>query len=173
MSSQLFAGALAVAAIICMTGGLRAQTRIPPPPQDFMMSASQSDAYEVDAGRTAAVQSRDERVRAFAQEMILDHSRTSEELRQAAMTSGLPLTEPGLSSDQAKLLSSLQSLRGQEFDRAYARQQTLAHAQAVAVAESFAAAGLDPNLRKAATSALPMIRDHLKKARELEEKLSR
>jgi putative membrane protein len=44
------------------------------------------------------------------------------------------------------LLSGLQGLRGRDFDKTYARQQELAHAQAVAVVESFAAAGSDPNL---------------------------
>jgi putative membrane protein len=72
-----------------------------------------------------------------------------------------------MSSDQATLLSSLQSLRGSEFDKTYARQQELAHAQAVAVEESFAMAGMDPTLRKAAQSALPSIRDRLKKAQQL------
>jgi putative membrane protein len=79
----------------------------------------------------------------------------------------LPSPEPGTSSDQASLLSSLQSVRGPDFDKTYARQQELAHAQAVAVEESFATAGSDSNLRKAAQSALPSIRDHLKKAQQL------
>jgi hypothetical protein len=43
----------------------------------------------------------------------------------------------------------------------------LAHAQAVAVEESFATAGSDPNLRKAPQSALPNIREHLKMAKQL------
>ena len=72
-----------------------------------------------------------------------------------------------MSSDQAILVSSLQSVRGPAFDKAYSRQQELARAQAVAVEESFATAGSDPNLRKAAQSALPSIRDHLKKAQPL------
>jgi len=114
------------------------------------------------------VQSNDPRVRTFAQQMLQDHTRTSEALRRAAMSSGLAVPDAGMSSDQATLLSSLQSLRGVEFDRTYARQQVLAHAQAVAVAESFTAAGSDPNLRNAAASALPIIRDHLKMAQQLQ-----
>ena len=131
------------------------------------MAASQSDEYEIQSGRVAEVQSNDARVREFAQHMIRDHTRTSENLRQAAITSGLQQPEPGLSSDQARLLSSLQSLRGAEFDRTYARQQALAHTQAQAVNESFAEGGSNLNLRNAAESALPIIRDHLKMAQRL------
>jgi putative membrane protein len=99
--------------------------------------------------------------------MIQDHIRLSEELSKAATTAGLPPPERGMSSDQAMLLSSLQSLRGSDFDKTYARQQELAHAQAVAVEESFATAGSDPNLRKAAQSALPSTTEHLKMAQQL------
>jgi putative membrane protein len=83
------------------------------------------------------------------------------------VASGLPAPDPGMSSDQAMLLSGLQGLRGRDFDKTYARQQELAHAQSVAVVESFATEGSDPNLRKAAQSALPSIREHLKMAQQL------
>ena len=144
-----------------------AQTPIPPSPKDFVMAAAQSDRYEVLAASVALVQGQDPRVRTFAEEMIRDHTRLAEDLRQAALVSGLPPPTPGLSSDQALLLGSLQSVGGPVFDKTYARQQTLAHAQALAVAESFAEAGSDATLRKAARSALPTIRDHLDMARQL------
>jgi putative membrane protein len=154
-------------AVIIGGHGAQAQTPIPPSPRVFVIAASQSDQYEIMAARLASVQGQAPRVRAFAQEMIQDHIRLSEELSKAATTAGLPPPERGMSSDQAMLLSSLQSLRGSDFDETYARQQELAHAQAVAVEESFATAGSDPNLRKAAQSALPSTTEHLKMAQQL------
>ncbi len=159
-------GAIALAAVLGSRGA-EAQTPIPPSPQDFVVAAAQSDQYEILAANVAVVQAQDPRVRAFAEAMIRDHSRLTENLRQAAVASGLPSPGPGLSSDQAALLSGLQGLRGAEFDKAYARQQDLAHTQAVAVEGSFADAGADPNLRKAAQAALPTIEDHLKQAQKL------
>jgi putative membrane protein len=166
MANPRLWGAIALAVVIGGRG-VQAQTPIPPSPKDFVMAASQSDQCEILAASVASVQGQDPRVRTFAREMIQDHSRLSEELNKAAAASGLPPPEPGMSSDQAMLLSSLQSVRGPDFDKAYARQQELAHAQAVAVEESFATAGSDPNLRKAAESALPSIREHLKMAQQL------
>jgi predicted outer membrane protein len=99
--------------------------------------------------------------------MIQEHTRLSQDLRNAAVASGLRAPDSGMSSDQAMLLSGLQGLRGRDFDKTFARQQELAHAQAVAVAESFATAGSDPDLRKAAQSALPSIREHLKMAQDV------
>lgn len=159
-------GAVWLAALL---GGqaAQAQTPVPPSPKDFVMAASQSDQYEILAADVALVQGQDPRIRAFAEAMIQEHTRLAEALRQAAVGSGLSPPEPGMSSDEARLLSGLQGVRGADFDKTYARQQVLVHAQALAVEESFATAGSDPNLRKAAEAALPVIRDHLKKAHEL------
>ena len=162
-------GLWGAAALVVMIGGhgAQAQTPMPPSPKDFVMAVSQSDQYEILAATVATIEGQDARVRTFAQKMIRDHIGMREDLSRAAEAAGLTPPAPAISSDQASLLSSLQSLRGSDFDKAYARQQELAHAQAVAVEDSFATAGSDPNLRKAAQAALPTIRDHLMMARQL------
>jgi putative membrane protein len=144
-----------------------AQTAIPPSAEDFAMAAAQSDQYEIEAGRVAVTQSQDPRVRAFGQRMIDAHAQTSESLLQAVAASVLPAPPPAMSSDQAAMLSALQSLRGPAFDQAYARQQVLAHDQALAVEQSYAAAGTDPNLQAAARASVPVIQHHLEMARAL------
>jgi putative membrane protein len=148
-------------------GTARAQTPIPPAAADFAMSAAQSDQYEIHAAQDAITQSQNPSVRAFAQAMIQDHTRTSASLRQAAVSSGLTPPPPAMSSDQAAMLAALQGLRGADFDKTYARQQVLAHHQALAVDQSYANAGTDANLRKAAQSAVPVIRRHLSMAQAL------
>jgi putative membrane protein len=140
---------------------------VPPSAPDFAIDAAQSDAYEVVAAQDALAQSRNPRVKAFAQQMIDDHTRMSESLRRAATASGVSLPPPAISSDQASLLSALQSLTGAEFDRTYARQQVLAHRQAIAVEQTYASAGSDTNLRGVAQSALPVIQHHLEMAEQM------
>jgi putative membrane protein len=144
-----------------------AQTAIPPSTQDFALSAGQSDEYEILASRDALAQSQNPSVRAFAREMIDDHARMSETLRQAVTASGLPQSPPAMSGDQAAMLSALQSLRGADFDRAYARQQVLAHDQARAVEDGYAKSGADKNLRKIAQSGIPLIEHHLEMAEKM------
>jgi putative membrane protein len=156
---------LAVAALVSPPAW--AQTPVPPAPRDFAMAAAQSDQYEILAGHLAVVQAQDPRVRAFAERMIKDHARLGGDLRAAVAKADLPPLPPAMSSDQAALLSGLQGLRGADFDKAYARQQVLAHTQAALVEDSFAAAGADPTLKKAAQSALPMIQEHLTMAKQL------
>jgi putative membrane protein len=69
--------------------------------------------------------------------------------------------------DQMRFLAGLQSLRGTEFDREYARQQVLAHTSALTTMRSYATKGSDPNLRRAAVFAVPIIEHHLEMARQM------
>jgi putative membrane protein len=135
--------------------------------EDFASTAAQSDQYEIMAGRLAVAQSQDPRVRAFAQQMIDDHTRTSEGLVRAVEASGLPAPPNGLGGDQQRMLSALQSTKGINLDRAYVVQQVNAHTAALATEQSYAASGADANLRKAAQSAAPLIQHHLEMAQQM------
>jgi predicted outer membrane protein len=57
----------------------------PPPPRDFTLQAAQSDNYEIAAAQTAMTQSRTAPVRSFAQEMIRDHTHSSQALPQRSL----------------------------------------------------------------------------------------
>jgi putative membrane protein len=161
----------AVIATLAAIGAVQpaaSQTAIPPTPKDFAMVAAQSDQYEILAGRVAVTQSQDPRVRAFAQAMIDEHSRTSADLAKAVAASGLPPPPPTIGSDQAPLLAALQSLRGADFDKTYVKQQVLAHQQALAVERSFAEAGADRNMQAVARATVPVIQHHLEMAQQIE-----
>jgi putative membrane protein len=138
-----------------------------PKPEEFAQSAAQSDGYELAAARSALAQSRHAQVRAFAERMIADHEAMARALREAAKASGLEPPDPHVGGDQARFLSGLQSLRGDEFDREYARQQMLAHSGALAMMRGYAEKGSDANLRRLADSSAPIIERHLQSARQL------
>lgn len=139
----------------------------PPGPQEFAQSAAQSDSYELVAAQVALAQSRNPRVRAFAERMIADHEHMAQALRDAVKASGLEPPYPHVGGDQARFLAALQSLRGEAFDGEYARQQMLVHTSALAVMRSYAEKGSDPNLRRMASSAAPTIEQHLASARQM------
>ena len=139
----------------------------PMPTADFVKAAAGSDQYEILAAEVATIEGRNPRVRAYAQQMIQDHSRTSQALRQAALSAGLGPPPPGLGDDGARMLSQLQSLKGQDFDRAYVKQQVLAHHQALVVEQGYARSGSDVAVRQAAQSAGPIIQHHLEMAGQM------
>ncbi|MFL6628434.1 MAG: DUF4142 domain-containing protein [Vitreoscilla sp.] len=138
-----------------------------PKPEEFARLVAQSDGYELAAAQTALAQSHNRQVRAFAERMIADHEHMARSLGDAAKAAGLEAPRPHVGGDQARFLTSLQSLRGDEFDREYGRQQMLAHTSALTVMRSYAEKGSDPNMRRMAASAAPLIERHLQAARQL------
>jgi putative membrane protein len=138
-----------------------------PKPEEFAGSVAQSDGYEVAAAQTALAQSLNPQVRAFAKRMIADHQRMALEIREAAKASGLEPPQLHVGGDQARFLASLQSLRGDAFDREYGRQQMLAHTSALTTMRSYAEKGSDANMRRVAASSVPIIERHLQMARQM------
>jgi putative membrane protein len=145
----------------------------PPSPEDFANAAAQSDQYEIQAGRVALTQGVAPQVKAFAQQMIDAHVRTRAALLDAARASGLKPPPAIMGPDQARMLNALQSLKGAEFDKAYATQQVNAHVSALVTEQGYATQGSDANLRRAAQAAAPTVQHHLEMARALQAALPR
>jgi putative membrane protein len=168
MSQHRYASAAAALALIAAAGSSRAQPPDPGVTRDFVEAATQSDDYEINAAQVALVESQSDEVRAFAKRMIEDHTQTGAALRRALQASGMTPPPPSLGGDGQHFLASLQSLSGSEFDKAYLRQQVLAHKQALVVEQAYAAAGRDGDVRTAAQAAVPLIERHLEMARRLQ-----
>src|ERR1700712_4284911 len=128
--------------------------------REFVQATASSDQFEILAAETALTQSTNPEVRAFAARMLEDHRQLGKALRDTAARSGLKPPEMAMSADQAQLLGALQSVSGNEFDTLYLKQQMLAHRSALAVEQTYAKSGDDPNVRRSATSAVPVISSH-------------
>lgn len=153
----LLACALSCPAFAAADRGSR-QTR------EFVQAAGQSDSFEILEAQTVLGQSSNPDVRAFAQHMLDDHSRTKAALATATARAGLAPPPDGPSTDQAQMLNALQSQRGADFDKTYIKQQALAHHSALIVEQKYAAEGDQPAIREAAASAVPIISAHLQMA---------
>jgi putative membrane protein len=65
-----------------------------------------------------------------------------------------------------QMVARLQGRTGADFDREYARQQLVAHQQALALHTNFAARGDTPALRAVAGAAVPVVTQHLNMVRQ-------
>ena len=168
-SVVLTTGLLCAGALLALAASARPSAAQPSPltTRDFLSAAMGSDQFEILAAQTAKTQSHDPRVLAFAQQMIQDHTATSQALRQAAMSSNTPLPPKALSDDGSKLLAQVQGQRGVDFDQTYAKTQVLAHHQALVVEQTYARTGSNPAIRAAAKAAVPIIAQHLQMAEQL------
>lgn len=170
ISPGLAAATMAAAWLLASPAAAQAP---PVTPADFLAAASGANAYEVMAARLALVESRNARVRAYAEDMIRDHTAANTALAQAAMRSGLKPPSTNVGGDQTMLLAALQGLRGPDFDRAYARQQLLAHRYALSAEGGYARDGGDSSLRGVAKADMMMINRHLQAATALQQATER
>ena len=127
-----------------------------------------NDMYEIQSGRLALERSRDNDVRRFAQMMIDDHGRTSNEVRamlaQQAVQAELPAR---LDAEHRDRLDLLRSAPDEDFDRSYIDQQIAAHETALALLKDHARSGDNQVFRDWAARTAPAIENHLQMARGL------
>lgn len=133
----------------------------------FAQQAALSDLFELQSSQLAAAQGGNTRVKAFARQMIQDHTRTSQQLASLAPRLGLRLP----TALEGPKLAEVAALRGQQgagFDRAYMVAQVNAHEQAVNLFSAYSKlGGANAQLRAHATRSLPALQKHLQAAREL------
>ena len=133
----------------------------------YMQMAASSDMFEIQSSQLALQMSQNAAVRAFAQMLVTDHTRMSNEMRLAAATAGLPLTPPALLPRQAQMLEQLRAAPAGTFDLAYRDAQIMAHQEALQLHQNYANGGDHPALRTVATRAVPVIQGHLAQAQTL------
>lgn len=135
-------------------------------PEDFVKDASAKGIAEVQVGKLA----QDEKgvsadVKAFAQQMVTDHTAANEKLAAIAKTKKLEASEDPMLMDKAKAM--ILEMRGESFDQAYANNQVVAHEQAIKLYKEEAENGKDADLKAFAKATLPTLEEHLAHAKKL------
>ncbi|TDN70231.1 DUF4142 domain-containing protein [Paraburkholderia sp. BL10I2N1] len=169
----LRASVVAISLGVATFGAVHAQTSAPAAATDsklsasdqqFVQDASQAGATEIEASKLALTNSSDPHVRKFANQMIADHTKLARNLDVIAVKRGLT-TPPAA---DAAVIGKLQGLKGADFDQAYIGQVALeGHQKAVELFQKESESGTDPQLKTAATKALPVIKHHLAMAEQL------
>ncbi len=143
-----------------------ASAKLTPYDREFLSDAARGSALEVQLGNFAAQKAASEEVKRFGQQLAADHSRGGQTIRQ--MASNLKFTLPQeLTPEQRNLVSRLENLSGKNFDREYIKAMVTDHMNDISEYERAAAQATIPEIKQFASQALPMLRDHLKLAREI------
>lgn len=152
------------------TTGTAGQTQLERTDRNFLENAAQSGHAELEGSRLAQTKARSPEVKAFAEQMIQDHTMVNQELVALAQQKGYtPPTEPSL-LQQAELKAL--SITDDAFDTTYAsRIGVAAHENAVELFREGAAQANDPDIKAFAAKHLPALEQHLEMARALEQKV--
>lgn len=136
---------------------------------EFVIQAAQTNLLEISAGELAVDQANDEAVRQYAQRMVDDHSRATQNLQQVASANGIALPTDMGPQYQATL-DQLEGLSGAEFDQVYMTEMVNSHQQAIALFQNQAERGTDQELQTWAEQLIPSLQVHLEAAEALAQK---
>jgi putative membrane protein len=101
--------------------------------RDFVSLAASGDTFEIEMSRLALDKTQADVVKTFAQHMIDDHTKISEQLRSIARSAGIT-DMLSMNATHSADLERLRALSGRDFDREYAAQVGVAaHQEAVAL----------------------------------------
>jgi putative membrane protein len=98
--------------------------------QDFLMTAAASDEFERRSGEIAQRRGQREEVREFGQQLIEDHTRSTQMLTAAAQAAGLAAPAPVLHPGLQRKLQELESVPAELFDQVFLQTQAEAHVDA-------------------------------------------
>ncbi|HEY4028936.1 MAG TPA: DUF4142 domain-containing protein [Caulobacteraceae bacterium] len=139
----------------------------------FIAKAAATDAFERDAGKLAQKRSANADVKAFGAMMVKDHTDTTTKLLAVLNKDHLPKPSemPNPDPNQAKQLTDMVDAPKGAFDKTYAHSQVVAHQQAVALMQDYAANGDNADLKTLAAATEPVVQHHLDMAQKLETQL--
>lgn len=173
LTAAVAAGAILCAAPVMAQSlgektGVNAALGVTPSTQDFVTQAAVSDMFEIESAKLAVERTSDAPTKAFAQQMITDHTKTSQELKGLVSSASLQVNLPtSLDKSHQDKLDRLRSLNGAEFTDAYHKMQEDAHKDAVSLFKRYASGGESAPLKDWAGKTLPALEHHLKVADDL------
>jgi putative membrane protein len=147
--------------------GVNSTLGIAPKTQDFVTEAANSDMLEIATSKLVAGKA-DTKDKSFAEQMIKDHTATSDELK-ALVGNGKVKADLPTAMDKAhqSKLDDLAKRNGDDFRKQYEDMQVSAHKDAVSLFERYAKGGDNADLKDWAGKTLPKLQGHLKMAQDL------
>jgi len=133
----------------------------------FLKSAAEAGLYEIQGSKIALQKSTDSQVKAFAQQMIDDHTKANEEVGTLASQKGVKLPTSPSVTQQAKL-KTLEHWSQSGFDYHFADSVGVsAHKDAVKAFTKEATQAKDADVKAFASKTLPTLQHHLDMAQQL------
>jgi putative membrane protein len=145
--------------------GVNSTLGIAPKTTDFVTEAATSDMFEIQSSKLAAGRTTGD-VQSFANQMVTDHSKTTEELTGLSKSANIPLPTE-MTSSQKSMMDKLNGLQGNDFAKQYMDDQVNAHKDAVSLFDRYGNGGDNAQLKTWAGTTAPVLQHHLDMAQGL------
>lgn len=155
-----------IAAALLTFAGLAGAQSLSDADREFIKKAAEGGAVEVELGNLATQRASRPVVKEFGAKMVKDHGAANAELATLARAKGVDMPTTLDPAHQA-VRDRLMALQGTDFDRAYMQEMVKDHTQDVAEFEKASQTAADQDVRSWAAAKLPMLREHLAIARDV------
>jgi putative membrane protein len=150
--------------------GVNSALDIAPTTGDFVKEVAISDMFEIDSSKLAQDKGNAPE-KAFASQMVADHTKTSTELKTLVSSGKVKAELPtALDSSHQSKLDKLKGESGKDFSSDFDSMQVSAHKNAVSLFERYAKGGDNSDLKDWAGKTLPVLKHHLDMAENLKKK---
>lgn len=136
------------------------------PDRLFVKLVGMGNAGEVQLARFAETRAANREVKAFATQMVREHTAMGDKLAAVARSLNLALPND-IDPDQKAARARLETLQGSAFDAAYLQAQLVDHQKTVTLLLWEIASGQDASLQALAKESLPTVMDHLRHVQHL------
>jgi putative membrane protein len=137
---------------------------------DFAVTAATGGSFEVAAGRIAAARGTSPSVKQFGEQMVNDHSKAADKLKDIVTSAGGALpAQP--TAKQQKELDRLNTLNGSEFDKEYAALMVEDHKKDLKEFQKAAKRSDNYQLKSFAGETAQTVEHHLAMAKTLEDEI--
>jgi len=140
--------------------------------EGFVMKASAAGLAEVNAGLAASKRASSAEVKEFAERMVKDHGKANKELLALADKKRIRVART-MDAKHSAAIDKMIKLSGGDFDREYMEGQVKDHEKAVELFEKQSKSGKDAELKEWAEKTLPTLKEHLKIAKDVKDKVGR
>ncbi|NOT44931.1 MAG: DUF4142 domain-containing protein [Acidobacteria bacterium] len=141
----------------------------PAPDRGFVEEVVTASNKEIEVSQLAAERAASADVKAYAEMLINDHREANERLD--AVTSQLQLSVAPEQEQISEAREELIDLTGAEFDRAYIDMMVSGHEDVVSTVEDKINGSGNPQVQQWASETLPTLRQHLQRAREIQDSM--
>lgn len=145
-----------VLATVCLT----AQKSLSAKDAEFTRDAYRCGLFKIRLGGLTASKAKSDSVKVLARQMIVDHTRTNEQLKTIAAAKNITLSD-SLSTEDQKHYNDLSTMSGTDFDKTYVQLMITDHKKAIERFKDEDDAGSDIDVRSWAAMALPVLKHHL------------
>jgi putative membrane protein len=156
---------LALSAFVVLAANTYAQetSSVPLGDEVFVMKAYCEGMAEVAKSKLACERATQPAIKAFAEQMVRDHTECNNKIAEVARKKGVPLSAAP-SAVHTVALTRLAKMSGSDFDKTYLMAQMCAHVDAIRLFEHESCKGEDSEIKELAVKALPKLQEHAKEA---------